>query len=212
MNAATRSQNRRRRLAAMIVVGSLTVAGLSVGSLAIFTDQDARASDDFYAGTIALTIDAGTSWSTSFGSDGLNEADDIKPGDTVGPIPLHVENSGDNDLRYAVESTIVGSAVLADAIQVTIRINTAGANDCSTQGATLYAGDMDAVLIGNSNVGNDTGDRGLAAGAGEYLCVTASLPFNATPGSTFDPVADNALQGETASITLTFNAEQTANN
>jgi len=137
--------HRRRRLAGLVVVGSLVVAGLATGSLAIFTDQQVTTSDDFYAGTIALTLDAGTSWATSFGSNGLNQANDIKPGDSVGPIALHVQNTGNNNLRYAVESSITGSAILAGAIQVTVKLNTAVANDCSTQGATLYTGDMDAV-------------------------------------------------------------------
>jgi hypothetical protein len=57
-------------------------------------------------------------------------------------------------------------------------------------------------LVGSSDVGADTGDRVLASGDSETLCVSVGLPTGTGDG----------FQNTSATIDLTFNAEQTVNN
>jgi hypothetical protein len=57
-------------------------------------------------------------------------------------------------------------------------------------------------LVGSPVSGADTGDRVLAAGASETLCLKVMLPF----------ATDNTYQGATTTATFNFVAEQTKNN
>ena len=56
-------------------------------------------------------------------------------------------------------------------------------------------------MIGNIAQGAQAGDRTLAPGGSEVICVNVTLPLAATAG-----------QGVTTTATLTFDAEQTVNN
>ena len=73
-------------------------------------------------------------------------------------------------------------------------------------GGTLEGGPQDLStsfdLMGNSAPGNQSGDRALAAADSENLCFRVSLPLS----------TGNAYQNSTSTVTLTFNAEQTAHN
>jgi hypothetical protein len=57
-------------------------------------------------------------------------------------------------------------------------------------------------MFGNVSPTDGTGDRTVAAGATDVLCIRVALPL--ATGETY--------QGATATTTFTFNAEQTANN
>ena len=211
----TDKNRRRRRLGAILVVGSLAVAGLATGSLAIFTDQNNTAPNSFHAGTIKLDLGV-TNW-PAFSSL------DVKPGDTIGWTPLTVTNAGENALRWAMTNSHGGAGdpanKLADAIVVKIAVD-GGTGSCSTQGTTFYGGadglSLSGVVLGDPRIGPDTGDQTLAASTSTVLCFWANLPFNASVGDTappsFNANTDNQLQGLTTSFTLHFYAEQTKNN
>jgi hypothetical protein len=57
-------------------------------------------------------------------------------------------------------------------------------------------------VIGDSAAGQQTGDRTLAAGGSEVLCLQVSLPS----------ATGNTYQAKTTTATFTFDAEQTTNN
>jgi hypothetical protein len=69
---------------------------------------------------------------------------------------------------------------------------------------TLAAGvpTMPITIIGNPAIGQHPGDRVLAAGMSEDLCVSVGLPLG----------TDNTFQDTDAQVALTFLAEQTVNN
>lgn len=189
------------------ILASLAVLALAGGiftfaSLALFTDQEIEAANDFSTGSIDLVTTA----------PGLVviTMTDMAPGDEV-TGPLNVANAGTLEFRYSLES-VTTENVLAAELDLTIREGVTTCDDANwdADGTVVYAtGDLGAnpgplAIFGDpaQTPGGDPGDRVLAAGANEDLCFNVTLPLAAT----------NASQGLATTATFTFDAEQTANN
>lgn len=181
------ARKRRRAMAALLM--SLSVATLGAGalSLAVFTDSDAS-TGSWSAGTIDLAASPTTAFN----------ATDILPGDS-GSQTITIENNGTGDLRYAmsVSATDPDGDNIAGAIDVTV-----AAGACPTASPAFASDTLDAIAFGDPAQGGDAGDRELAAGASEELCVSWSFPLS----------AGNEFQGDSTVATFTFDAEQVANN
>lgn len=179
-------------------VAAVALAGVtSLASAAVFTSQDTASGNTFTAGTVVLGTGAGASVFT---------LPAMAPGDVAyGKVP--VSNDGSLELRYAMtsSSTNTDGKGLASAMTATVVATAAGAT-CNaaaiTGGTAIYTGALSAAAFGSATAGQQTGDRVLAGGSSEALCVKVSLPANAS----------NGIQGATTSTTLTFAGEQTLNN
>jgi predicted ribosomally synthesized peptide with SipW-like signal peptide len=193
----------RRKLTAIASVLALLAlaAVMSVGTLAVFTDQESNGSNTFSTGTIDLTISP-TSALVTYAN--------MLPGDSV-TNPLVVTNAaGSAALRYAISASATNPDAKALKDQLTLVIKTIDvttpASPCDNfDGTQLYSGDLDATagkLVGDSAQGAQAGDRTLGVGASETLCFRVSLP--STTG--------NSFKSATTTATFTFDAEQTANN
>lgn len=189
----------KRILITVAGIGLLATLG-GLAGLAVFTDQATIDANTFTSGDIAISTTPTTA---------LVTFSDMVPGDSVQPnAGVVVSNDGNNELRYAISSTTTED-VLAAALDLTVReIDvTVPATPCDDfDGAVLYGpADLGAIaginLVGDSTQGADAGDRVLAASATETLCFLVELPLSAT-----------GPEGATTTATLTFDAEQTANN
>lgn len=191
---------RGRLVLGLVALGVSAVGVTSVVTGAYFTDQATVGSNTFTTGTVDLTATPATAVVT-LGS--------MAAGDVV-TAPMTVNNAGTLAYRYSVLSTATPSTPdLAAQLDLTVKsgVTTCTTAGFSTTGTVLYGpGDLGSTagvkVLGDAATGQQTGDRSLAAGATEVLCVQVSLP-----GAT-----GNAYQGKTTTATLTFDAEQTANN
>jgi spore coat-associated protein N len=190
----------RRRLGAGILVVALAFVGLSTLTTgALFTDTKTVTGNEFVTGTVILDRTPTTAAVT------LNP---MAPGDVV-TAPLNVQNVGSLAFRYNMSSTTTGSATLNGQLDMTVKT---GVASCTTANfgasGTVVYGPADlgsaggTAIFGNPAAGADAGDRTLAAGANEDLCIQVSLPLS----------TGNAFQNLTTDATFTFNAEQVANN
>lgn len=197
-----RRRRRRRRLAALFLFSILLVpsVGVSVMSIALFTDQEAAASA-FTTGTIILDdvkVDALVLTTSA-----------LMPGDTV-TDDVVIENDGTAQLRYAMtsSSTNADAKALRDSLTLAIKTIdvTTPASPCNDfdGSATLYNSTIGAsgAAFGNPAPGDHAGDRTLNAGANETLCFRVTLPSSTGNGS----------QGAATTTTFTFDAEQTSSN
>lgn len=191
-----KSRGRLVRLLLTIAVVLVGMATMAVTSLALFTDTAAVGSNTFTAGTIDITAAPATAVVTMPA---------MAPGDQV-TNPLTVGNAGSLEFRYALTST-TDEDVLAAALVMTVKTGVTACDNTNwtADGTTLYAGPLGSTatspIFGSAVTGADPGDRVLAAGASEVLCVNVTLPTGTSAG-----------QGLSSTATLTFEAEQTANN
>lgn len=196
-----RRATRGRLAATLAVVGLATVTLASSATGAFFTDTQSVGGNAFTTGTVRL---AATPASTAISSSNM------APGDQV-VAPLTVSNTGTLAQRYAVLSTTDAADANFLAAQLSTTVKT-GVTSCTATGfaatgTIVYGpGALGSVagtkLVGDAASGAQAGDRVLAAGANETLCVRVSLPTT----------TDNTYQGKTATAVLRFDAEQTANN
>jgi hypothetical protein len=109
-----------------------------------------------------------------------------------------------------VQSDPTGDNVAASLLRTQIK---SGVTSCTNAGfagtGTLLSGSTAvtpsttlANFVGNPAAGAQTGDRTLASGASETLCLQISFPH---PSAT-------AYSGHSSNLTYTFAAEQTVNN
>lgn len=183
-------------LASLAVLG---VAGglVTVGSLALFSDQETAAGNAFTTGTVDLVASPASAVLTMPA---------MAPGDQV-TAPMTVTNSGTIEFRYALTSTTTED-VLAGELDLTIKsgVTTCDNANWSATGTQLYSGPLGTMasipLFGSSAQGAQAGDRTVPAGTNEVLCFNVTLPLS----------TGNSAQGQTTSATFTFDAEQTANN
>jgi hypothetical protein len=171
-------------------------------SLALFTSSAVANANGFTTGTIVIGI---TPVNTIF------TANVMMPGDAVpAGVPgqaVTVTNSGTGQLRYAVTG-IATNAPLASSLVITIKQpdGNAGSSCALFTGTTVSTTTTVATtttnLVGDPAAGAQAGDRVLAGGAVETLCFKATLPIG----------TGNTAQGLTTNITISFLAEQTANN
>lgn len=110
-------------------------------------------------------------------------ANNMAPGDTKEAV-ITVKNAGSLELRYDVSQSTSG-ALFGGATPATV------AYERSTDGGATWT----AFIPGDNNFV-------MAAGASNLIKVKVTLPS----------AADNSYQGATGSLTVTFSAEQTANN
>jgi uncharacterized protein YfaS (alpha-2-macroglobulin family) len=127
----------------------------------------------------------------------------MAPGDKV-TAPLTVSNAGTMDFRYAMSTSISGSATLASGLELQIK---SGVTTCTnagfdSTGTSVYNSTLTAGAIGSNAQGAQAGDRTLSASGSEVLCFQVRLPSG----------AGASLQGLSTTATFTFDAEQTANN
>ncbi len=184
-----RRRMRRRGLIALLGAVSILTVGAGSMSLAQFTDS-ATSTWAFSTGT----IDVNTSPTV------FTAVSNMVPGDTSTQA-LTVTNAGTGALRYAI--AVVATNPLGAQLQLTIKTQDAGGGCAAFTGTSVLAAtSLNGAAVGSSAQGANAGDRTLAAAASEVLCLRISLPL--TTGNTF--------QGATSAATLTFDAEQTANN
>lgn len=184
------------RVALTVAVLLLGAAALAIASLALFTDSASVTGNTFTTGSVDINATPATA---------VVAVSAMAPGDQD-TAPLTVANAGSLNLRYAVRSTTTED-VLAAELVLTIKAGVTTCDDASwaASGTTLYTGRLGSVagdsLIGSVVTGANPGDRTLAAGVSEVLCVNVTLPLATTGG-----------QGVTTTANLSFVAEQVANN
>lgn len=192
-------RERRRRIVAAGTLAGLAFVGIGVSS-ALFTDSEALPGNDLTTGTVRLGATPGTA---------AISAGNMAPGDDeYGSV--RIENTGSLQARYSVEASADDPDTKA--LRTQLRISAySGVTplDCAAgnvASGTLLGGPTDLStafdLVGDVAQGNQAGDRTLAAADSENLCFRVSLPLS----------TGNAYQNATSTITLTFNAEQTAHN
>ena len=173
------------------LLGAVSVLTIGAGSLSLaqFTDS-ASSTWAFTTGT----IDVSTSPAV------LTAVSSMFPGDTATQA-LTVTNGGTGDLRYAL--SVVATNPLGSALQLTVKLQDSGGGCAAFTGTSVLAATtLNGAGFGSSAQGAQTGDRNIAAGATEVLCLRITLPL--TTG--------NALQASSSAATFTFDAEQTASN
>jgi hypothetical protein len=196
-------RDRRRRVVATVAICGLAFVGIGqLATGAVFNDS-ADASITYTTGDVQ--IEANSSASVT-----LPAAGNLAPGDTV-YRPLTVTNVGSLDLRYAlVGQTTTDSKNLSTQLAYTIYSGVSAAQ-CSAGnvgGGTAVVSSVPipttAVnLIGNPAMGKQSNERSIAAGAGaDVLCLAMALPLATT----------SAYANASATVQLTFDAEQTDNN
>lgn len=183
---------RRRGLLVLLLALSLGTVGAGAFSLALFTDSAAVGANAFAAGTVVLGVSPATALLTASG---------MMPGDTVSGS-LVVSNAGTGQLRYAMSSASTNADGKNLRDQLSLTVKTLGTSCAAFDGTSLYSGALSAAAFGSNAQGAQAGDRTLAAGTNDTLCFQATLPIG----------TGNAFQGASTTTTLTFDAEQTANN
>ena len=192
-------RERRRRVGAAATLAGLAFVGIGLSS-ALFTDTQALGANDFTSGTVRIST-APVNTAVSAGN--------MAPGDVV-TGNVQVDNAGSLRMRYAISASADDPDTKGLRSQLRLSIYsgvTPGNCALGNLGAgTLLGGPTGlatpAALVGSSTTGFQAGDRTLNATASENLCVQVSLPL----------ATGNAYQNATSTITLTFDAEQTANN
>ena len=175
-----------RRVRALLAIGPL-VALSWAGAYAAFTDS-VDATSSFSTGSVSIEANdqGGTVAFTSLSTSGMT------PG-TVTYAPLKISNAGSIAFRYAMATATSGSASLAAALTIGIKVVGTGACD-----AAAYAGSATVAYAQTAGHGSAAiGARPLASGASEWLCFRVELPAS----------ADNSLQGLTANATFSFSAD-----
>ncbi|HEY4227766.1 MAG TPA: TasA family protein, partial [Candidatus Limnocylindrales bacterium] len=158
-----------------LILGALAIATIAGGviSVALFTSTATVPANTFSTGSVVISTSP-TSALVTFSA--------MAPGDQV-TAPITVSNDGTLDLRYAITSAATNSDTkgLKDQLVLTVK---SGVTSCTTanyaaDGTQLYSGDLDSTagkIVGDVAVGQDTGDRVLAASANEVLCFHVGLP------------------------------------
>jgi hypothetical protein len=186
----TTSTTRRVALAAGVL--SVAVVGVTgLASSALFTSQDSVTGSSFAAGTVDIAAGTGSA---------VFSVDTSAPG-SVAYGALTVANDGSLAMRYAMSTSAEGD-LAAELDATVLRIAADETCDADATGDVLYTGDLASAGFGSSSAGADLGDRTIDAAGDESLCFAVSLP--STVG--------NSAQGDSATASFTFDAEQTLNN
>lgn len=174
-----------RRVRAILAVGPL-VALSRAGAFAAFTDN-VDVTSSFSTGSVVIRANdqTGTVAFTSLTTSGMT------PG-TVRYAPLRISNGGSADFAYAMASATSGSAPLAAALTIGIKVVPSATCTQTEYDASSTAVYAEAAGLGNAAIAS----RPLASGATEFLCFKVQLPSNAS----------NTLQGLTTNATYSFTA------
>lgn len=180
------------RLRVALLASAILMAGGIASTLALFTDSETVDGNAFSTGSIDLTLAPVTAVLT---------ASALMPGDSVNGT-LVVTNSGTAQLRYAMSTVASNLDGLGLAGQLSLTIRELGTSCAVFDGTVVHAGPLGTAAFGSPAAGAQAGDRTLAAGVSETLCLRATLPL----------LTGNAFQNAATTATFTFDAEQTANN
>ena len=191
----------RRGVASGVIIASMAAASTALFTGAVFTDTERVDNSEFTSGTVDITA---TPAKTILANPNL------APGDTVVGV-VEIKNSGSLEYRYS--ATGFASTIDDKALHTQLQMRVYAVRDPSQCTGTGPAGATplatkagisatEESLFGDRAQGAQAGDRVLAAGASELLCVRVDLPLD-TP---------NEFQDATTSLSFTFYAEQTANN
>jgi len=197
-----------RVISAVAILGLAAVTGGVLTTGAFNSDAVEITPNTFASGTFDLSMDPAV---VPFA------VTNMQPGDVVyKAVPL--TNAGTMDLRYTMtETNGPVQPQLIDTLQVAVKAFPTGGSDNCQSGATFDAapdlyngplgtvaaiGDPSIAMVGDANFGAQAGDRNLAPGAGEVLCLAVTFPSMA-----FAPDSQ-VVNGVTFSIV----AEQTLNN
>lgn len=195
---------RRRRLAATAVTVALAAAGVtSLTTGALFTDTETLGAAELTTGTVQIAPTM--SPTVTLGATGM------APGDTTFGL-VTVQNAGSLAQRYAVSLQATNDDVavdLAGELELAVyATSTCTAPAVAALTPVVAIAGLPTVLtplLGDPATGQQPvrgGDRFLATGATEDLCVTVHVPL----------ATDNTFQGAGADLVLRFDAEQTVNN
>lgn len=186
----------------LTAVACLVFSGVvSVGTLAVFSDQASVNNNSFTSGTIDISVAPASAAITM---------SNMLPGDAVTDDVVVTNGASSSQGRYALSASATNAdgKNLKDQLTLvvkTIDVTSPGTPCDNFDGTQLYTGDLDGtagVIFGSSAQGAQAGDRTLNGNSNETLCFRVALP-SATP---------NSYQGAASTATLTFDAEQTANN
>lgn len=174
-----------RRVRAILAVGPL-VALSWAGAYAAFTDE-VDVTSSFSSGSVVIRADdqTGTVAFTSLSTSGMT------PG-AVSYAPLRIGNGGTADFDYAMASAVGGSAALAGALEIGVKLVPDGTCDATAYDASSTVLHAEGAGLGDAAIAA----RPLAAGTSEHLCFKVQLPSSAS----------NALQGLTTDATFSFTA------
>lgn len=189
-----------RKVCSILLAGGLIAALPWALTQAVFSDSASIGSNSFTTGTVDISTSPASAVVTYSA---------MAPGDST-TQSVTVTNGGTLSQRYAIAASATNSDSkgLKDALTLTIKtvdVTTPSSPCDNFDGTQLYSGDIDSTagkLVGDSTQGAHTGDRTLAAGVSEALCLRVLLPT--TTG--------NSSQNASTTATFTFDAEQTANN
>jgi hypothetical protein len=187
---ASRRRRRRRRLLILLLIGlsALPSVATSYISITLFGER-ALVSSDAWA-PMPLDVQAEP--------DMLIQVTGMLPGDEHHGA-LAVANVGADTLRYAmVSSSDTDRHGLAAVLRATIRAE--GSGCAAFNGALLFDGPLVGSGFGDPTSGQQLGDRLLAAGLREHICVRVRLPID----------AGNRFQRSATSMSFTVIAEHAA--
>lgn len=184
------SKLRDTRIRAALALGAVLAVGVT-GTYASWTDSVPVSGITITAGTLDLTVD-GQDTEPTYTK--LNMTDMV-PGNSTAAV-LKVKNAGTIPLTYYVDSTASGTLSPALAVKVTNDSTTSGSSPSVTCGGPPINGS--GTSFGSSLLGSSSAPLSLAVGAIDSVCIQATLPSD----------ADNNLQGQSTTVTLTFNASQ----
>ncbi len=174
-----------RRVRALLALGPL-VALSWAGAYAAFTDS-VDATSGFSTGSVVIQANdqTGTVTFTSLSMSGMT------PGATK-YASLKISNGGTTNFTYAMATGTSGSAVLASALTVGIKLVPSSTCDATAYTASSTTAYTEAAGLGSAAIAA----RPLATSASEFLCFKVALPSGAS----------NSLQGLTTDATFSFTA------
>ncbi len=174
-----------RRLRAILAIGPLVTLSWA-GAYAAFTDE-VEVTSSFSTGSVVIRANdqGGTVAFTSLSTSGMT------PG-AVTYAPLRISNGGTADFDYAMAAATSGSAALAGALTIGVKLVPDATCDATAYDASRTTLHAEAAGLGSAAFTA----RPLAVGVSEHLCFKVELPSG----------ADNALQGLTTDATFSFAA------
>ncbi|WP_251153648.1 TasA family protein [Cellulosimicrobium sp. Marseille-Q4280] len=186
---AAEQPTRRRRVVGLLAAGAVIACAGAAGTSALFTDQEVVSDNTFAAGTFDLTANQ---------PDPKIELPNMLPGDSA-DFDVVVGNGGTLELRYSVEGAFSAITEGGQNLGETLDLEVTDAD-----GTVLFDGTAASLtqLVGDKAEGPQAGDRVLGAAQTETLNFKVTYPED----------SDNTFAGADASLTLTLDAEQTANN
>jgi hypothetical protein len=174
-----------KRIRALLAVGPLVAVSWAAAYSAFTDNVDVTSS--FSTGTVSIEANdqGGTVAFTSLSMSA------ITPG-TTRYASLKISNAGTLAFNYAMTAGTSGSATLASALTIGVKVVPGATCDATAYTASSTTVYTEAAGLGSAAIAS----RALAASASEYLCFKVALPSGAS----------NTLQGLTTDATFSFTA------